>query len=219
VALLQRAQAAFGAESQTAGDAYLSELRTNWRDAEKDLRRTMVVALILAVTFELMTEGSGAEVTVFAVKVNKLSVLEQSIPVVSAYMAFAIVNLIVQSAALRTAHDAVMSVVHPAAFKEDFEHFLVPGNATFYSQQPTRALKRTTTRHGDLAYAVELARVTSIAVAPVLFVVYAYVRLWYTNHLGALVWVGFGISVVFITLSVCLAVTAVREGDFRVSST
>ncbi len=66
----------------------LKEVLTNWRDAESQFRKTITLIIIIAVVFELLTRGGGAELTFSFIRVTDLRLVDIYIPVVVAYLTY-----------------------------------------------------------------------------------------------------------------------------------
>lgn len=65
---------------------YVTEVKTNWREAEKSLTRSLFLITLTALLFELLLRRGVGEVSLGFVTVTKVDVIERAIPVAIAYL-------------------------------------------------------------------------------------------------------------------------------------
>jgi hypothetical protein len=178
----QKVEAAFNdpsAESYT--DDYLAELRTNWRDTEKELRRSIFLILVLGFVFELVNRGGITELSIGLAKVTNSNVIRAIIPVVVAYLLNTILAMMADIAFFIDLQERILKVKHKAIAENDLESCLTPANSLIFYQQRIAQLV-----YGDeirlywiIAYIVSFfLRVVLLIVLPICLLIYAYGQLF-----------------------------------------
>jgi hypothetical protein len=187
---------------------YLAELRTNWREAEKSITRLSTLILALAAVFELVQSSKVGELTLLGVKLSTNNVIRFALPVVIAYLYYALALSFVDADMFCDGHDAVIGKVWPTMHDNEVYGLLYPANS--FNGTVTRIDYLLTSddravRWGDL---IAIIRPVVMVLAPPLFLIAAYVQLFdrYGVH-SALLWVSAGLSP---------AISALGVGTFNI---
>ena len=113
---------------------YLTELRTNWREAERDFRKATALILLLAFTFELLGHGAVTEVSLGFVKATNLEFFRIVIPVAVAYLTVSMAVSFMKIWLLKQTHEEVMAKAYPQLESRDLEAPLYPAGSLFFGQ-------------------------------------------------------------------------------------
>lgn len=186
----------------------LAELRTNMRDAERSTRRATGLILLLSVTFELASRRGILEASFYFFKLESLDFVLFAIPVIIAYLCYAISGHVADSNDLYWVHTKVVQVRYPTMWASNLHLFLIPVNDPFGQSLRGATFGET----NGLLLALGWARFPLHAMIPSLaayaFEVYALIQLFL--HFGAgdiLVWVSCLITVCFLFLALAGSVT------------
>jgi hypothetical protein len=112
---------------------YLAVLRENMRNAETAFRRTTILLVLLAASFELLSRGAISEVSGAGLKLSDLSILHKILPALVAYVFFELCSLINQRTAHGILHDAVMKQVYPSLYRQELVRPLRPVTASVFN--------------------------------------------------------------------------------------
>ena len=128
----ERVQAAFPGD---VGDPFvlnfLEELRTNRREAEREVRRLSGLVVLLTVTFWLLNRGAVAEVNVGFVHLESVSTAAFLIPPLIEYLFLQVFLLYLEFEHTRQVHDAVIGERYSSVAAQDLELMLGPATSSW----------------------------------------------------------------------------------------
>jgi len=176
----------------------LKEVLTNWRDAESQFRKTITLIIIIAVVFELLTRGGGAELTFSFIRVTDLRLVDIYIPVVVAYLTY---NLHSLFSDLDYYENRVSSMLRVLSKEADAPYLATPPNSILSSTLHI-SLQRES-RAASILLGLGILKWVAVMGGPLAFEAYAFVRL--AEKYGVASW-AYWLSVV---LSLALCVMAV----------
>jgi hypothetical protein len=183
---------------------YLAELRTNWRDTDKSLTRLSTLILALAVVFELIrARQAGKVITFLGVELSTNNVIEFALPVVVAYLYYALALSFMDDVIFADGHDAVVSKVWPSISERQVDKLLEPGNSLLgVSRRLTYMLESYDRAAKWGSFTTDLRPLVMILGSPV-FLIVAYIQLFagYGVH-SALLWVSTGLSLTILAIGV-----------------
>lgn len=181
---------------------YLDVVRTNWRSAENSLRRTTLGLLVVAVLFELVSQGGVAEFALGPVKVTDLTLVQKAVPVGFAYLTLEWVALGILINRLGSVHDAVVRLEYPRLYEEDLELAMAPtvmslaGEARIVGEPG-----RTHTLMQMLTQFKTLALLILLLAAQVVFHVRQFRTFGFSD---VLVWSAFIVTIVFMAQTIII---------------
>lgn len=211
--LHERAKSTFG-ESRDRDFAltYLGEVYSNWRAVEQELRRTVGLVVLFAITFELIASGAATEGTIGFVKLDELHLVQLALPVAISFLVLSATTLALHSAALNGVTSEALRAAFPAVFKHDFEYALTPPSV-FYALQPLNAVYKNSRNNGFIV-AMGASRLAVTFLGPIAFVLYAYYRLLRQVEIPAVaIGVSFMASLFFIFISIVSFISYRRQAD------
>jgi hypothetical protein len=157
---------------------FTTEIRTNWREVEKDLKRSAFLMFVFATVFELLTRGGVAELSLSFVKVTDLGIIQRLLPVAVAYFAYSTVSLLLETAVYLVVHDACMKTAYPSLSAEDLNRLIWPSNSVLLGEARFMYFleeRSIVSRSLDITTAVKLL---ALVLAPLAFEIYAFWRLF-----------------------------------------
>jgi hypothetical protein len=185
---------------RSLSDDILSEVRTNWREAESSLRRTFALILLLSLVFELLSRGGIGELNLQFVKLSNPEIVRVGIPLVIAYLWSVVATLITETTFFASIQRAILNLTHPELTKNDLEPILYPANSLIYSSGRFVSLQ-SGERSDKLLAVFFLPRFFLLALAPIAFDIYAYIVLF--QNLGP--------TNIFLLISCMVAIVLVAE--------
>jgi hypothetical protein len=183
---------------------FLSEVRTNLRDADRELRRTALLILLLGFIFELANRGGIEEFSVMFVKVTDTRIIREAIPVVVAYLTGTLLASALTTLYLSTVHQQVIMDVFPKLADCRFDLALEPSMLLIGPRYKIVPLQWMPFLRGNAAFA--LARWVFLVGLPLAFEVYAYLELFSELGPNPRLIVGCVISALLVTYSLLLLV-------------
>jgi hypothetical protein len=99
--------------------SFLQEVRQNWRDSEKAMGRSALLAGLSAVVFELLGRGGVGELSLGFAKITNLELAQQVLPLAIAYFALQFAILLLESAILEYVHEEIVNLRFPAMSSRD----------------------------------------------------------------------------------------------------
>jgi len=109
----------------------LSELRSNMKDAQVEMRTLLISMLLLLALFELLARSAISEVTIGPVKVNDLSLVLKALPVLLAFTYNSVIAKMILIMLIRGMHRYIIKHIALKLFESDIDLFLFPPS-TFY---------------------------------------------------------------------------------------
>jgi len=191
---------------------YLAEVRTNWRDDERELRRTAFWIALLAVVFELLVRGGVAEIAIGFVKTTKPKLIEEAIPVAVAFLMNGSAALIIDVFVLGWIHDTVLSLVYEPMWRNNLEYGLYPANTTLFSQKRLFAIVDNPQGVDRLLVLLGFSRLWTLLLLPVGFEIYAYWRLFSVYGGGVIIWISLVLSILLIGSGAVVVLVAILGG-------
>jgi hypothetical protein len=205
-------RAAFETEhAKGYAEKYLSEVLTNWRDAEKSTSRTSFILLLSCISVELIRQGAIKELSVSGVKVADLTILNAFLPVFIAYLYSSLLALAAECSVVETAFRHSFAHLQPELYKANFERVLYPANSTFSSSDLFRYAGGR--KSGKLISVIGSARLLIILLYPIAYIVFyfwtLFAKVGYAN-------VSFWISIVVsfaLLIAAAISVFAAVEAE------
>jgi hypothetical protein len=190
-------------------DTYLSEIRTTWREAEKDLRRTLLLAMLLSFVFELVSRGGIADFSIGFAKLTDTGVVRGVIPLVVAYLINAITYQLSEIAFLVTLHETILVITYKPIVDNDLEAVTYPANSLLFSQRRMiQTMQEKVPFEGVFAFSFALRALLPVILL-LCFEVYAYEQL--LSQLG--------FTNILLWFSMVLSLVLVLEGILMLSIT
>ena len=181
----------------------MQELRAVWREAEASLRRSITLITLLFFTFELINRRSVSELSIFFVKVSRLQLIEQIIPIAIAYLLSTFAALLSDISLTRDLHDAIIRKRYPTVDSTKLHLAICPANSLIFSQSLQLELEKPGSRVGYLTATIFLARVGLLVVLPFALEVYTYIVLFSSFGLNNIVtWISAAISLLFVSIAI-----------------
>lgn len=112
---------------------YVTEVKTNWREAEKSLTRSLFLITLTALLFELLLRRGVGEVSLGFVTVTKVDVIERAIPVAIAYLYSVTALLAAELSMFETVYRHLIRYLWPSLYNSNLERVLYPPNSFLYS--------------------------------------------------------------------------------------
>jgi hypothetical protein len=177
---------------------YLTELRTNWRETERDLRRSVALIIILASVFELIGRGGVAELSLASIKISELDLVRTVIPLAIAYFSNSLLLLFIEVRTYRAVHDQFFRRAYKDLGDTQLYIPLEPASSVIRTGDLTGQYLKETIFTG-LAYFYLVLRFVVVILGPILFTVYSYVQLFRDQDVSRLLlWIGCGMSIFLI---------------------
>jgi hypothetical protein len=159
---------------------FLSELRTNWREAEKDLRRTIGTLLLAAAVLQLTLSSPDdpkAKLTLLGMEITDIRMVQLVLPVVVAYLFSNIAVLLSDIHLFVATHGLVYKLTCSRFADNNIQSLLDPPNASFvsYSRRHNFVESSSLKFTYSMLFWLKLA---VIVLGPILFEMYAYWKLF-----------------------------------------
>jgi hypothetical protein len=110
-------------------NSYLTELLTNWRETEQAITRTAALIVGLCVAFELIFSKKASASTFFGVAITSTNVFQVCIPVIIAYLYYALTYSFMESQVFYDTYDGILEKVYPGLYEAGGECQLYPANS------------------------------------------------------------------------------------------
>jgi hypothetical protein len=184
--------------AQEWGKEYLGYLRERLGASLTRLRRSLAVTALLVIFFFALGAGEVKEITFSGVKLQDFGPVAKLMPAYIAYLTYDTTYLILEIAELRAMLDAATKTILPRISEPGLGYVLdhpnpaVLGGLSIFST-------RSNPRHGMLwerllLVLTAIVLVVLVVVAPLAFLIYAFVHLFGTYGMGdALVWISLGL--------------------------
>jgi hypothetical protein len=169
--------------SDEFGLKYLELIYANWSDAVRTLRRTVLLALFLAVGFILLNHAKGAEVMLGPLKVADLGAILVLIPAVTSYLLFEAIDLTIADGLYKEAASALVKKLYGPVYDNNLELLLEPTTGFAWGAGSTTSLAPN--RPGRIGTALEWIEalvVGGIVLSVIGFLIYAYANLYGSGH-------------------------------------
>jgi hypothetical protein len=193
---------------------HTNDIRGNWYEADRLVRRNLALLVVLAFAFELLTRGGVSELSVAFIKIRDLSLVQKLLPAVFAYVVIEGANALLEAAALREAHDAIIRMRWSVIHNWDLERLLWPPNSMVYSTAKyVYFLGSDTGLLGTGLIVGSAVRAVLVLLLPIAFTIYSCTRLFILYGLAdVLTWFSVGVSVVALSYAVLVIATSLRMG-------
>jgi hypothetical protein len=214
--LEDRVARAFAGETERSFvNDYITVIRENWRDHERDVRRFFLLIALLAIGFELSSRGGIAEFTVGFVKISRLDLIRVFIPSVMAFLVFLMVTSAMNAAVMKAVHDRVVKMAYRPLYDNDLVYPMAPGIGSFYAYEPLRTV--TGLGWQDWLYSTAgLGRLFVLLFSPIVYIVYSYVSLFNARGVNqAALIVGLILATVFTVAAVAVFLAAATSDDIH----
>jgi len=198
------------AKDKEYSEGFLKEVLSNWRDAEAQLKRTVALIVILAAVFELLTRGIGVDLTFSFIRIRDLRLVEIFLPLVVAYETYSLYALFSDIQAYDMGVEDILRTLHPQIFTDDFNFLLNPANSILTSTVSLGS-KGVQNASSYILFSLGFLKVAVIFIAPLMFEIYAYVRLF--QKFGLEAWVTW-LSLVLSSI-LCLTAALTWIATFR----
>jgi hypothetical protein len=180
----------------------LSEIRSNWKEAEKQVRTPLLLIIILVIIFELFQLSAIQEVSLGPIKIADLSFVQKIIPIVIAFYFYSIANISLMISSYHSIHNVIMKRHFPKIVENDIEKFITPpyfsifGDNSFLprSYKFTHIIKNLLLLLGYL-----------VIFGPVIFDIYAFLMLFYKFGVNDLfIWLVLLFSIYFVSIGLMI---------------
>jgi hypothetical protein len=175
----------------------LSEIRANWREADKELRRAVGLIVLLAVVFDLLGRQAVSEVNVGLVKLSKPEFIQQAIPVIVAYLfgsaATHLADIVTYSRITDMFMGGMFKTLSRGILKV-WSYALMPSNSLVRQGELT-VMVHTQSSALQWMLAFMVIRLFMLIAGPILLEIYMYITLF--SRIGfqsAVLWISFALS-------------------------
>jgi hypothetical protein len=185
--------------------SFLTDLRTNWTEAEKAITRSLGILVLLGVVFILIDRKGVTEVTLGLAKVTRLRAIEQVIPAAAAYFYYQLLLLFNEVWMFQEAYNAVYKEVSSDYFSHGLHTFLYPPNSILASGDRMSEFAEIAAGKPERLFSGAFVRPWFALVAPLLFEIYAFWVLF--NNFGfrsPVVWLSVSCTVALLALGAAL---------------
>lgn len=105
---------------------YIKELRENWSRNNDTQSRDLILLVLLAAIFELISRSAVGKISIGPIEVSDLPIIAKVLPIIIAYLYYDIAVLAAWHDLFSSANTALMSLAYPKAAEEDFDVLLHP---------------------------------------------------------------------------------------------
>jgi hypothetical protein len=187
-------------------DTFLGEIRTNWREAEKDLRRTIGTLILAAAVFQLTLASKpgdpATKITILGVEITDIRLVQIALPVIVAYLFSSICMLLSDIQLFADTHKKLYSLVYGNKFTQNgVQSLLDPPNASFVSLGRRQHFVESS--FAQLLYPrIFWFKLIIVVAGPIVFEVYAYRKLLrQPSDSDPLVWASCVVTVIIMFLA------------------
>jgi len=174
---------------------YIVQVRTNLGSAEERLQKLFLRSLFLMVAFVLFSRAGISEFTLGPLKITDLSLVQKLIPAIMAYTYYELHAAATMRRLLREVHDELLNVLNETLAKKDLQFYLLPHSPFVAEEIISRAPDCSL---APLVVNLSLPLIASIIIAPLAFLVYAFMRCFAQFGFGdVLVWIVLIVSFLF----------------------
>lgn len=191
------------------GADFLEGLRENMREVSSRMGKSVLLAVLAAILFELLARAAVEKASIGPFEVKDLSLFRLALPVVIAYSFYEITLLVLQFYEFETAYIAAYSNLYEDAAARDLEYFVL-------LIMPAHFAPRTydTYRHdapSDLLVTMQFLTVVIVYLSVLAFLGYAYYIQFRFFHFGNIaVWITVVINAYFLASAFLLLRKAFR---------
>jgi hypothetical protein len=207
----QRVRTAFPEQTDSEEAVeYLSELRGRMKDVSEISRRTILLLLLTAATFELLNRAAVVNVKVGPFEIKDLSLIQKVLPVVFAYLIYDECVLGVRYLYSMRVADTITQSFQPSLSKATLDKLLHPQGSSLLGPM-------TWHRSRSLIYRLTgvftvILRVGSV-ITPLVIEIYAFYSLRRQFGLNdAIVAFSLAFSLGFLAYSALIVLTGIRDG-------
>jgi len=188
---------------------YLQILHDNMKDAAQAQRRSISLSLLVVVIFELISRAAIVDVQVGPVKVTKLSIIQEALPVVFSYFIYDICVYNVRFRYTRQIFYEVIGVLQEPLRSTELDRLLVPKASSLFGPATIRIPNRES--YWPLTLFTMALRI-GYSITPVLILAYMLNRIHTAYGFGDLLpWITAAFSVGFFIFALLVYVDGQRR--------
>lgn len=188
-------------DERSYANEYLLDLRINWRENESSITRLTVAMVVLAVAFEVLLYNKASTTTFLFVKLSRTDIVVYALLVIVGYLYYQITINLIDSVIFASTHDAIITTLYPAIYKNDAERALHPANSLVTG--PDRAFYSLGehTIAGRVAQWTNGFRLVVIIFAPPIFAIIACFQLLARyGHTKSMLWGAVAVSGILVSV-------------------
>jgi hypothetical protein len=187
---------------------YLDHLRENLRDLSSAFGRSLTLVLLIMAAFELLSRAAVGGVNIGPFEVSDLSLVQVALPVIGSYLFYDIQNIVIRGGEVNGVYRRLLERLHPNVAQSDLLILIAPHRSSLIPQRIPGA------KPSGLHARLSLLLYTSLMLAVPLWLIYAFIVLFYRFHLSSvMVWVASVVSFLFVVLGFAVLRTVYEKGQ------
>lgn len=165
------------------GQKYLELLYGNWSEMARTLRRTVLLSVLMVISFLLLDHAKSAELAVGPLKTDNVAAVLTVLPAATSFFLFEAIDLTLAGSYYRDVANAVIKNLYPSVYKNHLQLLLMPGTTFAWGAGfEANLAPRGSGKIAIARIAMGLVVILAVVVSMLVFLAYAYIRLYGNDH-------------------------------------